>query len=225
MSQYSDEIVRLFKCYVETVTDFICEYADSKILQPSRKTLQSFLEDEKHFFYHQLDGKPIPCCECPPHGCFIGRQRKMDKNMFLSLYDSSGTIEAGHRIISGGSVQQECIHKYIAKNIDIEDLDITMLCYMLLTKASITAVEKGHIEMVKKYRNEICHIWTENNYTSTHINTIWSELEGALIGLTTKSAKKKMIKTLFQGNKTYSIGKDDSNEILQKVEKIAEVSH
>lgn len=224
MAFYSDDLLRLFKCYVDTVTAFLSDFADDKVLQTSGKTFQSFLDDEKHFFYHQFEQKRTPCCKCPPPGCSIRRIRKMNKMMFDTFYESTGTVEPGHEVVHGGCLQQRCIHRYVARNITLDDLDTTIICFLLYTKAALNPTEEAHIGTILKYRNDICHIWsTPNSYTSINTSKIWQELDVAILGLIPKPARQKMMKTFLQTHRQYQIEKEDSKaiaEVLKKVEQM-----
>lgn len=223
-SSKSDEILRFFKCYVQTVTDVIIDVSEEKLLQPKRWTLQQFLEDKKHSFYHQVGTFYTPSCACSAIGCLMSKKiHKIDQHVFESLYDVTGNKEPGHETRQRGKVDQICIHKYVPKNITLDNLDISTLCFMLTTTGSLNSSEMSCVKKIRDYRNDVCHIWTKNHYTTYVINKMWTELESSLMSLTCKRHIQRMIKTEFKHHRSYAIGSDETSELLEKMEKMIEV--
>ncbi|CAG2247511.1 unnamed protein product [Mytilus edulis] len=58
-SPESKELMKLFKCSTDVATQVVCAFADSKLLHTYAGNFQKYLEDKKHYFYHQWE-KNIP---------------------------------------------------------------------------------------------------------------------------------------------------------------------
>lgn len=216
----SDQILRLFKCYVETVTDVMIEVADERLLQPKKWTLEQFLEDHLHLFYHQVGTFQTKTCDCPIVGCSLSKRiHKIDQRVFNSLYNATGKPKPGHN-----TKEQICICKFLPQNITLDDLDVSTLCFLLTTTAPLSTKETSSVKTIRNYRNDICHAWTKNHFTGQTISNIWADLESSLISLTCKRHTQRMIKREFQQHIQYVIGKDEVAEILEKMGKVVEVT-
>lgn len=213
------EIVRLYKCLIETVTEVVLGFADDKLLLPKGWNFQKYLEDNTHFFYHQIVGnKTVPCCACPSVGCSLRRICSLDQYVFNTFYGDHGVEDKSHIMFSGGRVQQKCIHKFVARNIGLDDLDLSNVCVVLLTSGLLNSSERLNVEKIKEIRNYVSHI-SANCHPFNSLNSIWAELEVAVVNIA-KPCLRKKVKKEIQAHKTHDLADEDTKELLSDMKKV-----
>ncbi|VDI68205.1 Hypothetical predicted protein [Mytilus galloprovincialis] len=218
-SPESKELMKLFKCSTDIATQVICAFVDTKVLPQHGGSFYKYLEDEKHFFYHQWEKKKIACCDCPAAGCTIHRVKKMENWMFNTFYDDTGHVHRNHFLKTGQTTQQICLHKYVARNIRLDNLDITILCFILLCAGTLTVTEKLAVETIQNKRNMICHTWSTKCFSMTQLNDIWTEIESAACSLT-NPYMRHIIQSQIQSIKQCDIEKEEITLLTSKIDEI-----
>lgn len=222
-SRESKELMKLFKCSTDIATQVVCAFVDTKLLSQYGSSFLKYLENELHFFYHQWDTKKTACCACPSAGCTIRRLKKMENWIFNTFYDDTGHVHRNHVLQTGQTTQQSCLHKYVARNIRLDNLDITILCFILLCAGTLTVTEKIAIEMINSKRNLICHAWSTKCFSMTQLNDIWTDIEIALSSLT-NPFMRPIIQSQIQSIKQCDVEKEEIVLLSSKIDKINAVS-
>lgn len=113
-----------------------------------------FLSDRKHYFYHHWDH--TLCCACPSNKREISNNGHMENGLFTKLYKFSKDDERTEHVkIENGNAIQRCIHSYIPKNIPIEDLEISSLCYLLLHSATLSPNDQHLVSFIKRCERKL----------------------------------------------------------------------
>lgn len=210
------ELLRLFKCTIDTGTEVLSAFADLKLLQPYGGSFKRFLDDKKHQIFHMWQTKKLLCCTCPPAGCSFKRIGNMDNWIFKKLYDDSGTEISGHFVRNRGTVEQVCLHKYITRNIAIHQLDISAISFLIRNYAPLTQNETTALDTIKFYRCEICHAYSMNCFSMVELNTAWTELEKALVELT-QPCYRRIVQRHIQD---VYVKKQEVTELVEKVQEV-----
>ncbi|CAC5405874.1 unnamed protein product [Mytilus coruscus] len=218
-SPESKELMKLFKCSTDVATQVVCAFADSKLLHSYGGNFQKYLEDNKHFFYHQWEQKNTACCYCPPAGCTVRRMSRMDNWIFNSFYNDNGITDRKHILKRGGTIQQRCLHKYKTRNIRLDNLDITILCFVLLNSGKLNGPETIAVETINIKRNSICHAWSTHCFSMVQLNDIWTEIESAVSTLT-NPYMMPIVKSLIQSSRKYDFDKEEIASLSTKLDKL-----
>lgn len=214
------ELLRLFKCVVDTGADVLVPFAEHKLLHLYNGNFERFLDDKKHEIFHLWQSKKLLCCECPPAGCKLKRTGHMENWIFKKIYDNNGHEDGGHVVKSRGQVVQMCLHKYVTRTIGIHELDIIALAFFLRNLATLLPNENAALDTITTCRGQICHAYSMNCYHMVVLNTAWTELENALVDLTNPSYKgviKKQVKYL----RKVEIDKEEITELLKYVQDVS----
>ncbi|XP_052085947.1 uncharacterized protein LOC127723395 isoform X8 [Mytilus californianus] len=216
------EYLRLFKCLLDTATVVVCAFTHNKLLSSYEGSFQKYLEDRKHFFYHQWQGTQSPCCNCPSDECTIQMYCPMESWMFKIFYMETSMEEMSHIVREGESKQKKCIHKYAALNIPMDNLDICPLNYILQTTCILSTQEHSALELIEEKRNTLCHAWSVKCLSTTQLSDIWNDLERAVLGLTNPYLVK-IIKNQIKVIKTCDIDMEEITEFTQKISRMNKV--
>lgn len=220
-SPESKELMKLFKCSTDVATKVMSAFAESKLLPPFSGNFQSFLNDQKHFFYHQWE--QTKCCHCPPAGCAIRRKNRMDHWIFNSFYNDNGIVHRKHVIKQEGIIQQRCLHKYVTRNICLDDLDITVLHFVLLSSGKLNGPEMSAVETINDKRNSICHAWSTCCFSMVQMNRIWTEIDSAVSTLS-NPILMPIFKSQIQFLRKFDIDKEEISSLSSKLDKLNTVS-
>ncbi|VDI22301.1 Hypothetical predicted protein, partial [Mytilus galloprovincialis] len=215
----SRELLRLYKCVVETGTGVLTAFAQNKLLAAYNGNFKQFLDDKKHELFHLWQSKKLSCCECPPAGYIFKRMSNMDNWIFKKFYADNGPENRSHIKRKGRDVVQVCLHKYVTQNIAIHELDISAISFLLRNLIILSANETTTLDIITTTRSKICHAYSFKCYSMTLLNTTWTELENALVDLTDPSYKwstRQQIKYLRKIN----LEKEEITELLSKVEEV-----
>ncbi|CAC5415366.1 unnamed protein product [Mytilus coruscus] len=222
------ELMRLFKCVIDTGTEVLFAFFDLKVLSKTKYggNFNKLLKLETHFFYHQWEPKKTMCCACPNTGCSIKRISKMEPWIFKKLYDTSGIEDTTHVIKHGGCIQQLCLHKYVAKDIAAQELDISVFSFLLRVMAytCMTASQKSSLESVCLCRSSICHAWSTKCFQLTELNKLWIDLETHLINLS-EVRYQRIIKLQIQNSRKLEIDSGEVAELSKQITNVQEVSY
>ncbi|CAC5402737.1 unnamed protein product [Mytilus coruscus] len=197
----AQELLRLFKCLVDTGTDVVGAFATHRLLPTYNGSSELFLEDKKHETYHLWQPQKLLCCACPAAGCNLKRMSPMDNWIFKKIYDDNGPEHGGHIVRNSRKVVQVCLHKYIKRNIAIHELDISAISFLLRNLANLSQNENTALDIITTERSQICHAYSMNCYPKALMNTKWTELENALILQKVKSSSNNNV-TYLNGMET-----------------------
>lgn len=222
-SPESKELMKLFKCSTDVATKVMCAFAESKLLPPFSGNFQSFLDDQKHFFYHQWENKKTACCHCPPAGCAIRRMNRMDNWIFNSFYNDNGIVNPQHIITQRGIIQQRCLHKYVTRNICLDDLDITVLHFVLKSSGKLNRQEMSAVETINDKRNSICHAWSTHCFSMLQMHSIWTDIDSAVSTLS-NPILMPIFKSQIQFLRKYDFDKEEISSLSSKLDKLNAVS-
>ncbi|XP_052086369.1 uncharacterized protein LOC127723673 [Mytilus californianus] len=220
----AQELLRLFKCVVDTGTDVLAAFAKVKLLPTFNGNFKQFLDDKKHEIFHLWQSKKLSCCECPPAGYNFKRKSHMDNWIFKKIYDDSGPEERRHIIRNSGNVVQVCLHKYITRNIAIDELDISVISFLLRNLSVLSQNETSSLDTITTTRSQICHAYSMNCLPLIFLNTAWTALENVLVDLADPSYKgmtRKQIKYL----RKVDLEKEEITELTKHVEELNIVLH
>ncbi|CAG2189127.1 unnamed protein product [Mytilus edulis] len=81
----SRKFLQLMKLSMDISTEVLRRVVDSRLLTLYGGSLKQFLEDQKHFLFHQWQGS-TPCCECLPAGCTMVKSKTEEKIIREFLY-------------------------------------------------------------------------------------------------------------------------------------------
>lgn len=221
-SPESKELMKLFKCSTDVATQVVCAFTDSKLLHTYAGNFEKYLEDNKHYFYHQWEKKYTPCCDCPPAGYTISRNR-MDNWIFNSFYSDTGIVNYNHVLKKEGIIIQRCLHKYIARNIRLDNLDITVLYFVLVNSGTLDGQEKTAVETIFNKRNLICHAWSTKCFSMIQLQDIWKDMEAAVSNLT-NPYMMPIVKSQIQSMRKYDFDKEEIASLSNKLDTLNEVS-
>lgn len=219
----SQELLRLFKCVVDTGTEVLSAFAGSKLLPTYNGCFIRFLDDKKHQIFHLWQSKKFLCCACPAAGCNLKRTGHMDKWIFKTLYDDNGNEDRVHIVRNSGRVEQLCLHKYITRNIAIHELDISAISFLLRSLAPLSQNETTALDTVTTYRSQICHAHSMKCYSITELNTVWNELENALVDLA-DPFYKRIVRNQIKDLRKINFEKEEITDLLKKVAEVNTVS-
>lgn len=219
------ELMKLFKCVIDTGNEVLTAFFDLKVLSRPQYGGQftKFLEDEKHFLYHQWEQKRTMCCACPKIGCSIRRVQKMMTWIFQKLYETNGKEDPAHVIKQGGCIQQLCLHKFVTRNIAVHELDITVLSFFLRIFANMSASENLSLDTVSLCRSSICHSWSSKCFSMAELNKMWKDLETHLINLSEVRYQRIVCKQI-QAYRKLEIDREEIAELTNHINYIREVS-
>lgn len=199
------EHLKMFECLIDTGADVLRNLSEIRLLDNQKKSLVKFLEDERHYFYHQYQQKTL-CCECSPHGCTIISTGKMESHIFNKVYyyDAKRRIK-GHFVKNGMHDPQKCIHAFNPRSIQMDDLDLSALNYFLWTKGALSSQETTALQIIMDIRRRVCHPPSTTSIGLPEINDMWAMLENAILDLSQperyKNMTKKYIESLRENQK------------------------
>lgn len=217
------ELLLLFKCVVDIGTDVLAAFAKVKLLPPFHGNFKLFLDDKRHEIFHMWQSKKLSCCECPPAGYNLKRKSHIHDWIFQKIYDDSGLEERRHKIRKSGKDVQVCLHKYVSRNIAINELDLSVISFLLRNLAVLSQNETTSLDTITKTRNDICHSYSMTGIPLISLNTAWIALENAIVDLADPSYQemtRKQIKYL----RKVDLEKEEITELLKDVNKINIVS-
>ncbi|VDI31382.1 Hypothetical predicted protein [Mytilus galloprovincialis] len=213
------ELLRLYKCVVDTGTDVLTVFAKYKLLTTYNRNFKHFLDDKKHELFHLWQSRKFLCCECPPAGCNLKQTGHMPNWIFKKIYDDSGPEDRGHIVRNSGNVVQVCLHKYVTRNIAIHELDISTISFLLRNLAVLSQNESTSLDLITTTRSQICHAYSTNCYSMAILNTTWTELENALVDLVDPSFKRIIQKDIKHSRKA-DLENEEITELVQNVEEV-----
>ncbi|CAC5423126.1 unnamed protein product [Mytilus coruscus] len=195
----TEDHLKMFHCLVDTGADVLRNLAEICLLDNKKKSFYQFLEDEKHYFYHQFEQK-ILCCECPPHGCTVSRG-KIEAHVFNKVYEfKKERINKSHTV-KNGMTNQKCLHAIHTRNVILDDLDLSDLNYFLWTKGKLIPQETAAIKIIMDTRNRICHPSSTTGIGLYELNNMWTELENAILDLSQPERYKNMVKMCIESHR------------------------
>lgn len=210
----TEEHLKMFQCLVDTGADVLRNLAEIRLLDNNQKNFSQFLEEERHFFYHQYEPK-IVCCACPLHGCQINLIWKMESHIFQKVYDfDAKRSKRSHTVRNGMHTTQKCLHAINTRNIILDDLDLSDLNYFLWTKGHETCA----IRIIMNTRSEICHTPSTSCIEIQKINSIWATLENAILDLAQPERYKSMVRMCIKNLRARQ--KTEIEKILHGVNQI-----
>lgn len=214
------ELLKLFKCIIDTGNEVLCAFFDMKVLSVPKYggNFSKFLEEEKHFFFHQWEQKKVMCCACPQFGCSIGRITKMKTWIFQKLYEANGIEDPTHIIKHRGCIQQLCLHKFVARKITVHELDISILAFFLRIFATkcMSACENSSLDIVCSCRSSICHSWSSKCFSMADLNNMWKDLETHLVNLS-DVRYQRIVGKQIQAFRKLEIDREEIAELTQHI--------
>ncbi|CAG2230783.1 unnamed protein product [Mytilus edulis] len=186
----TEEHLKIFECLVDTGTEVLRNLTEINVLHHNKKTFTRYLEDEKHYFYHQFQ-PGNQCCQCPPTGHKIDNKGKLEPVIFQKLYGYNSRKAIKHPI--NGQITPKCIHAYFARNLTLDKLDLSDLNYLLYTKGRLQSQEIAAIQTIMTTRNQICHAPSTSSMELPAIQKIWGQLDNAILGLSRPERYKNMV--------------------------------
>lgn len=221
------ELMKLFKCVIDVGNEVLSAYFDLKVLSLPKYggNFTQFLEDEKHFLYHQWEQKRTMCCACKTVGCSITRIKKMKTWIFEKLYEANGIENPAHVIKRGGCIQQLCLHKFVTRKIAAHELDITVLNFFLQVFAHtrMSAAEKLSLQTVCQCRDSICHSWSPKCFSMAELNKKWKDLETHLVNLS-EIRYQRIVRNRIQDFRKIEIDREEIAELTNHINYLREVS-
>ncbi|CAC5384308.1 unnamed protein product [Mytilus coruscus] len=215
------ELLLLLKCVVQTGNEVFSAFAIRKLRY--KESFQQFLHDNKHEIFHLWQSKKLSCCACPAAGCNLKRMSLMSNLVFKQMYDDIGLQDDREHIVCiSGNVEQECLHKYIIRDISIHDLDLSAISFLLRNFTRLSPNEIDALDTITNYRNQICQTFAMNDFTKEFLSKAWTDLESALVYLTDFTCKRHIMKQI-QYLRTYSLEKEE--EIKELLKNIVEVNN
>ncbi|CAG2254400.1 unnamed protein product [Mytilus edulis] len=215
----AQELLRLFKCVVDTGTDVLTAFAKDKLLTAYNGNFKHFLDDKKHELFHLWKSRKLLCCECPPAGCNLTQTVHMPNWIFKRIYDETGPVERRHIVRHGSNIVQVCLHKYVTRNIAIHELDFSTILFLLQNLAKLSQTETTSLDVITTTRSKICHACSTNCYPMTLLNTTWTKLENALVDLVDPCFKQIIRRDIKQFRKA-DLEKEEITELMQNVEEV-----
>ncbi|XP_071144026.1 uncharacterized protein [Mytilus edulis] len=215
----SRELLRLYKCVVETGTGVLTAFAQNKLLAAYNGNIKQFLDDKKHELFHLWQSKKLSCCGCPPAGYNFKRMSHMDNWIFKKLYAGNGPENRSHILRNGRDVVQVCLHKYVTQNIAIHELDISAISFLLRNLIILSANETTTLDIITTTRSKICHAYSIKCYPMTLLNTTWTELENALVDLADPSYKV-IIRQQIKYLRKVDLEKEEITKLISNVEEV-----
>ncbi|CAC5401525.1 unnamed protein product [Mytilus coruscus] len=212
------ELMKLFKCVIDTGIDVLSAFFTLKVLSLPQNggNFTQFLDNEKHFLYHQWEQRKTMCCACPQFGCSIGRSTKMKNWIFQMLYEANGIEDPAHVITRGGCLQQLCLHKFVTRSIAAHELDITVLSFLLRLFANMSASENSSLDTVNSCRNSICHARSTNCFSMAELNIMWTDLETHLLNLS-DVPYQRIIQKQIQTCRKHEIDTEEIAELSNRI--------
>lgn len=221
------DFLLLFQCIIDFGAEVLRDFTEEKIkIKYNTDDFTTFLENTKHYFYHQWDKKKVACCECPAYGCSIPKTGKMDKKIYdkLYLYNSLMKLQRGHEKKSGSSVIQTCICRYTAKQILINALDLSDLNALLIGLRSINTPmicnpEAVLINEIMNVRGTVCHAVTTTTFSEPELISLWAKFTNALYNLCPGGPKNvKWLKKTIETTKKTILSDEDVKELMGKTD-------
>lgn len=226
MSTYTKEErenLRLIKYAFATSTEVITPFAENKLLQRYNGSFERFLDDKKHEIFHLWQSDKLPCCSCPAKGCNLKRTGMMRDWIFQQMYDEHGLEISEHMIGNNGKVVQMCLHKYIARKIAINELDLRAISFLLVFCARLSPIETAALDTITYYRSKICEAHSIKYFSEDFFRSAWTDLENAFVNLT-EPMYKKLIRHQTKCCRIVDLQKEEISELLKNLEEVKPVS-
>ncbi|CAC5422287.1 unnamed protein product [Mytilus coruscus] len=171
---------KLYKCLYDVCKPVLEDRLDRAVTLKTKQNFSKYLEDNKHYFFHQL--KTDITCYCTTRGpkgrCEVLKKMnnkvgKMSAAVFSNLYENS------HK----GCKHNMCLHKFSPKKRMIKDLDLNELQFFLLEcDKYINKCLPSLIEIVN-LRNRICH--PTHTESAEDLQLLWEPLKNHTLNLYT----------------------------------------
>lgn len=170
-----ENFFRLIKL-VYTSCEVIGKVYESKL---GGTALRNFLQANKHTLFHLHQNRTTCCsgmCSCSPN-------RILNEQQLNHLFDMSSQVQ-GHFQYRGRTLTQTC-SCITAKNVDISDLDITLLSCLMINCCSLSPIERTYLDDIRKQRNELLHCH-KLSIGKTDYSLRWTKIESTLNALSTQ---------------------------------------
>ncbi|CAG2228689.1 unnamed protein product [Mytilus edulis] len=213
------ELLRLYKCVVDTGTDVLTAFAKYKLLPTYNGNVKQYLNDKKHELFHLWKSRKLLCCECPPVGCNHKRTGHMPTWIFQKLYDDTGPEERTHIVRNNRTIVQVCLHKYVTRNIAIHELDFSTILFLLRNLGVLSQNETASLDLITTTRSQICHAYSMNSFTMAFLNTTWTKLENALVDLVDPPFKR-IIRNDIKQLREADLKKERITVLMKNVEEV-----
>lgn len=144
--------------WLDTALDVVRAFTERKVLKKYNGDLKIFLTENMHYFYHQKQMISKKCCECKYDSSTISRGSRISIEVFTQLYCSSEREIEEHIVDEKGHLVQECLHQFKANEVQLDQLDIRTICFLLSHKGDLSqneeiAVQKIQLLVEKMYGN------------------------------------------------------------------------
>ncbi|VDI57191.1 Hypothetical predicted protein [Mytilus galloprovincialis] len=183
--------------------------------------LHKFLDDEKHYLYHQWQGS-TPCCKCPSTGCTLGKSKKMKEWLFKMLY--KGNPRDGiHVKFNNHRISDYCLDCFKpSPGLTINHFDVTVLSFFIEHFVSLSSKEISALKDVIAVRNSICHARNTSSFQPKELESLWIKLSEASLTLT-DSPSRNLLKDQISMIKKVEFDSADIEILKEKVEREGEM--
>lgn len=208
---------QLMKLSVDISTEVLRRVVDTRILTLYGSSLEKFLEDKKHFLFHQWQGS-TPCCECLPAGCSMVKSKKLKKRLFEYFFTDNRTPQRGHVKKVGYRISEYCLHCFVTNsNLIVDNLDITILSFLMEHFVRLSPKERSAFGDIVSTRNAICHARKTNCFDSKELENMWKLLRDASLTLT-DLPYRKLLKDQIDMLKKVEFDNSDIEILREKLE-------
>ncbi|CAG2210156.1 unnamed protein product [Mytilus edulis] len=188
----SRKFLQLMKLSMDISTEVLRKVVDSRILTLYGGSLEKFLDDNKHFLYHQWQGS-TPCCECLPAGC----------TMVKSKNSRNGYLKISLRITE---LRIEGMLKRYYNSV-----------FYFGTFCPPSSKERSALGDVVSTRNALCHARKTSCFDSKELENMWILLRDASLTLT-DLPYRKLLKDQIDMLKKVEFDNSDIEILREKFE-------
>ena len=213
----NQELLRLLQFVFKIGDTVLTELASDKMLSKYNNNFQWFLTKEKHEIVHLFQPKRI-CCACSPAVSNLKRKSINLKGikLFEQLYKDNDPEDRRHIICVKGEYGPGCIHKYTSRNTSVDELEMSVLSFLLKNFAHLSSNEKNALDRITFYKNKFCNLYSSNCSTIVSLETAWNELEDALLNIRPLSSTL-VVQHEINNCRTRDVTKEDKRVLLGKI--------
>lgn len=169
-----DNYYRLVAFIIDIAVNVLHNYLTVCILKGS--SLQDYLLKNIHTFVHLQYGLDKTCCKLP----YMGNKKKKEyQKRYLNFEEFNKLFTEDPKIpCILRSDKHHCCLSFAPENIDVNSLDISLMCSIMNTCVDWTNIEhdKAQIDDIKKVRNTIFHSSDSKSIDQNEFESQWNKL-------------------------------------------------
>lgn len=211
----NQKLLRLLQFVFKIGDTVLIQLASDKILPKYNNNFQWFLIKEKHEIFHLLQPQLL-CCECSPAVSNLNQKSIEGIKLFEQLYEDTDPDDRRYNICVKERNVPVCLHKYKPRNISVDELEMSVLSFLLMNFAHLSSTGKNALNTITFYKNELCNLYSSNCFTKFSLDTTWNELKNAFLIIMPLSLTR-VVQYEINNCPTLDLTKEDKRVLLGKI--------